>query len=141
VQLKTHILFFRIRELLLLNFCFVPSRDDEDLKIAMLCRTYDRRQEITIRTIDIDEKDISSSATTIDLRESSATAIIPTEISQGDVGGLLVVGDDEIRLYDGFKTSGPTSPTKRRQSTSSSSKHPLVKVGWPYSEIKGSVTK
>lgn len=115
----------------------MPCAEDEDLKLAMLCRTYDSRQEITMRTIDFEEKEISSISSTIDLGESIATAIVPVQIPQSGFSGILLLGDDELKLYDGSTASGPISPTKRRQSTSSSSRQPPVKVDWPFSEIKG----
>lgn len=129
-------MFCSIRELLLLSFCFVPSQTDDNLSIALLHRTHDGRREITTRTIDNREKEISSSSATIDLGASGAHEIVPIQVSRG-AGGVLLLGDDELRIYDCSSPSGPTSPTKRRQAAASSRSRPLVKIEWPYSEIKG----
>ncbi|KIM30042.1 hypothetical protein M408DRAFT_22463 [Serendipita vermifera MAFF 305830] len=127
-----------IREILLSGFCFMPFSDDEEEKLvlAFLHTAHTGGRQLTIRELDMEDREVSSNATVIDIRDERMDRIIPIVPSQsGGGGGLLVFGGSEILFFE--SKLDPKSPTKGRRQSMAGQRRPDAQLDWAHSDITG----
>jgi hypothetical protein len=132
----TDINSYRIREILLSAFCFVPYANTETLALAFLHRTHTGQRRVTVRAIDEENAEISADATEIDLQDPESTGLVPIAPSKGGPGGIVVYGGEQLIFYE-LRDADDKRESPKRRRTSTSSRKPDAAILWPYSSIVG----
>ena len=116
----------------------MPFREDndDDLAIAFLHRTYMGTRQVMIREVKLEEREMSSEATKIDIRDDGANRVIPVLPTQaGGGGGLLLCGGSELLFFESKQEQ--RSPTKSRRTSTLGQRRPDAQIDWPHSDITG----